>query len=179
MRFRHKFSSYLITIFFLLSIAGCKTLEQPADVSLKSQAISSERFFNLSSDGQTSKDLESFLLKYKDKQCGERDKIDYLIKAVENSRLTFIRNGESYSSDKAAKWLRWKMHHPQYNDDPIDSADEFVNRVASGSVNTGLSYKLILSNGQYVDADVVLARELQLLEAGLEQYAKTRFHPAA
>lgn len=180
MHIQLKFPVYILIGLFFFPLLGCKTIQQKSTSSLmSSQVISSESFFHSDGDVQSSKDLEAFLEKYKSIKCEEQAKIDYLLDVVKKSHLTFVRNGESYSSDKAAKWLRWKMHHPQYKDDPIDSAEEFVQRVANGSVQSGMPYKLILPNGEYVNAGFALEHELQTLEKDLLQYASSGFSPSA
>ncbi len=176
MHIQFKSSMYILVVLFCFTFVGCKTLhQQETNSSLGSQVVASESFFHLNSDQQSSKDLEDFLERYKNGKYSEQAKIDYLLNAVKKSDLTFVRNGSSYSSGEAAKWLRWKMHHPQYSDNPIDSADEFVHRVANGSAQSGLPYQLILANGDYVNADLVLANELKTLEKGLSRYAATEF----
>lgn len=70
--------------------------------------------------------------------------IEAFIDSVENSGLTFIRNGDEYTSVQAAKHLRKKLK----NSGKVDniSFSEFVNAIASKSSMSGKAYKIKLDN---------------------------------
>jgi uncharacterized protein YdcH (DUF465 family) len=69
----------------------------------------------------------------------------HLISAVENSGLTFIRNGNRATADKAAQHIRRKYEHFQ---DEITTPEEFIELTATRSLMTGKAYEVILSDGQ-------------------------------
>ena len=76
-----------------------------------------------------------------------------------------VRNGVAYSGNQAMQWLRWKRTHPQYKDNPIRTPDDFIERVADGSRNTGLPYEVILPDGRRERLKNLLHNELVSLEA--------------
>jgi hypothetical protein len=72
------------------------------------------------------------------------EEIDYLLNAVEKSDCTFVRNGKRHSGEDARAHLQSKRRH---NAHLFDSADEFIERIASKSSMSGKSY-LISCKGQ-------------------------------
>jgi len=97
----------------------------------------------------------------------EKIKIQYLLSAVRSSEGTFIRNGTRYNGVMAAEWLKWKMHHPQYRDHPIDTARDFVDKVSKGSNSSGIPYQTLLPDGSLVRTQVLLSHELDALEKAI------------
>jgi hypothetical protein len=65
------------------------------------------------------------------------DEIDYLISSVGKSGCTFIRNGKRYSGRDARAHLKSKRRH---NAHLIDSAEEFIEKLASKSSTSGKPY---------------------------------------
>ena len=63
--------------------------------------------------------------------------ISTLIKRVEQSSCTFIRNGKAYTNREAAEHMRNKW---DYAKDDVDSVDVFIKEVASKSWSTGKPY---------------------------------------
>jgi hypothetical protein len=63
--------------------------------------------------------------------------ISYLIDAVAESHLTFIRNGENHSSDEAAAHIRKKY---EYFQSRIKSPEDFIRLCASKSLLSGKPY---------------------------------------
>lgn len=100
-------------------------------------------------------------------EWNEKHKINFLINSVRTSGNAFIRNGSTYESTDAAKWLRWKMHHRQFRDNPITTAEDFVLRVASKSNNSGHPYKIVLRDGSVKPLGEVLKAELKRLDEKL------------
>lgn len=113
--------------------------------------------------------LERFLNTYPSPT--ELNKIDYLISSIMTTESRFIRNREEYQSSVAARWLRWKMHHPQYKDNPILTARDFVERVADCSRRTGLPYEVMVPDGRRLPLQYVLQCELNDLEHALRERA--------
>ncbi len=65
------------------------------------------------------------------------DEIDYLISSVGKSGCTFIRNGKRYSRKDARAHLKSKRRR---NAHLIDSAEEFIEKIASKSSTSGKVY---------------------------------------
>jgi len=106
--------------------------------------------------------LQNFL---KDRTAiSEMDKINYLLAAMNRSPANFIRNGEHFDGAKASGWLRWKMRHPQYKNNPILTAKDFVSRVSFRSEKTGFPYEVISAEGNRHLLRDVLSHELIVLE---------------
>ena len=100
----------------------------------------------------------------------EEGKIDYLLERLRNSQLLFIRNRVEYTGPQAAGFLRWKLdrwktrHHIT-----IDTAQEFVDQITSGSKMSGEPYVVILKDGSQHDLKKVLQNELDALEICLKE----------
>ena len=65
------------------------------------------------------------------------DEIDYLLSTVGSSGCTFIRNGKRYSGKDARAHLQSKRRHGAHL---FDSADEFIEKIASKSSMSGKLY---------------------------------------
>lgn len=126
------------------------------------QNLASNFTMLLSSEGDAAMAANQFLVK--NINPTEQEKIDYLLERIKSSKVHFFRNNEQYDGSTAAKWLRWKMHHKQYAQDPIKTAYRFVHEVADGSRQSGLPYQIIFTNGDYLKSEIVFQEELQLLE---------------
>jgi hypothetical protein len=72
------------------------------------------------------------------------DEIDYLISSVDKSGCAFIRNGKRYSGSDARAHLKSKR---RANARLIDSAEDFIEKIASKSSMSGKPY-LISCKGQ-------------------------------
>jgi len=76
--------------------------------------------------------------------------IEALIKAVEMEvGAVFIRNGSEYSASDAADHLRRKLRSAGSR---VNTADQFIEHIASKSSTSGNPYALRLANGKTVDA---------------------------
>lgn len=101
----------------------------------------------------------------------EEGKIDYLLERLRNSQLVFIRNRVEYTGPQAAGFLRWKLdrwrnrHHIK-----INTAQEFVDHIASGSKTSGDPYVVILEDGGRHNLRNVLQNELDALEVCLRDF---------
>lgn len=96
--------------------------------------------------------------------AAEQRTIDSLIESV--ARLgdaTFLRNGRSYSADKAARFLRekWKSRQAE-----VRSAEDFIARVASFSSTTSQPYVIRFADGREIASAELLRDELARLRAG-------------
>jgi len=93
----------------------------------------------------------------------EQRLIDELISQVENMHdITFIRNGMSYDSAKAASHMRDKL---AYFKDDIHTADDFIRLCATRSEITGLHYKVKDASGVSQDAAEFLYLRLAKLRS--------------
>lgn len=93
--------------------------------------------------------------------AAEVRRIEALIASVENVRdAKFVRNGKAYDPAAAAKFLRGKWRH-QARD--IDSAEEFIDKVATRSSTTGRIYVVRFADGREVAVAAFLRAELQKL----------------
>ena len=80
--------------------------------------------------------------------ASEKGKIESLIHQVEALQGSkFIRNGKSYDSTDAAKFLRGKWDAKAKE---IETADDFIQKVASVSSTSGQPYRIRFSDGREV-----------------------------
>ncbi len=70
--------------------------------------------------------------------------VDFLISAVAESHLTFIRNGEKHTSEEAAEHIQMKY---DYFRDRIKTPEDFIGLCASKSILSGKQYLVITDNG--------------------------------
>ena len=97
-----------------------------------------------------------------DLPSAEQKKIDALI--VEVERMTdavFIRNGNQYTADLAAEFLRrkWQAYRSE-----IHSAADFIDKVASFSSTTGKPYSIRWRDGRERLSAEFFRTKLSLLE---------------
>jgi hypothetical protein len=83
--------------------------------------------------------------------------IDHLLGYVNQSGLTFMRNGKSYTAPEAAGHMRRKYEH--YQDD-IGSAEDFIRLCATRSLMSGKPYTLVDEDGRELATGDWLSREL-------------------
>src|SRR5206468_8030338 len=85
-----------------------------------------------------SKAAESINAEAAEKPLTEREKIEALIKNVENLKdATFIRNDSSYDAKMAARFLRGKW---QAQEKKIKTAADFIDKAGSVSSTSGKPY---------------------------------------
>ena len=89
---------------------------------------------------------EAALLKWNGK-VSESEKIGYLLDRIAASNYRFIRNGEIYEGKVARQWLLYKIHHWARG---VDTAQKFVDRVATRSEKTGRPYLVELDRKSVV-----------------------------
>lgn len=73
--------------------------------------------------------------------------VEYLIGFVDDSQVTFVRNGSKYPSGEAAAHIRKKYRHFI---DRIDTPEKFIELCASRSLVTGREYQVITADGAHV-----------------------------
>jgi hypothetical protein len=94
--------------------------------------------------------------------AAERQTIEALIRHVGSLKdAQFIRNGSSYSAAAAATFLRRKW---QANVSSVNSARDFVEKVASFSGTSGEPYRIRFKDGREIPSKDYLLAELKLLE---------------
>ena len=92
----------------------------------------------------------------------EAEKIEKLIFAIEGLEgATFVRNGQSHSTDEAVSHLRRKLESAGQR---ITTAKDFIEQLASKSSLTGDEYMIRMPNGQETKASDFLTQELGKLK---------------
>ena len=104
----------------------------------------------------------SFSLRAAEKPLTEKEKIDALIKHLENLKdSTFIRNDSEYEAKTAARFLRGKW---QAQEKEIKTATDFIEKVASVSSTSGKPYVIRFKDAREVKCGDYLRDELKKLE---------------
>jgi len=98
----------------------------------------------------------------KPKQLSENEKIEALIASVAAQKgAIFIRNGVEYDAKSAAKHLRSKR---RWAGSKIKTAKDFIEKLATGSSQTGKPYTIRLKSGKEMPSAEFLEEELDRLE---------------
>ena len=84
--------------------------------------------------------------------------ISYLIEYVGKADATFLRNGQSYTPEEAAKHIRSKYEHFR---NEIKTPEDFIRLSASKSLLTGKPYIVRLRSGEEMRLDSWLADALK------------------
>jgi len=96
-------------------------------------------------------------------RLSEAQKIQALIHSVETLQgAVFIRNGSEYDGAKAAAHLRTKL---DYAGKKVQTAEQFIDKLATGSSMTGQPYKIRFADGRTVESAVFFHEQLRKLEA--------------
>jgi hypothetical protein len=88
--------------------------------------------------------------------------VDQLIAYVDQSTCTFIRNGSKGNSHAAAAHLRQKYRYAQGR---VETAEQFIDHIASGSSLTGKPYLVECPGQQREQSAAWLRKELARLRA--------------
>lgn len=153
-----------LIIFLCLAFVGCK--ESHHNLSVSSSPFD-QRYFDSQELQQTR--LEQFAERHSNPS--EMDKINYLLNSVKRSKLVFIRNGVEHNSSNAVRWLKRKLYHKRMRANPITSAQDFIERIATKSNTTGLPYQVMWSDGYVMNSEDILKFELNSLEYYLTEKA--------
>jgi hypothetical protein len=101
-------------------------------------------------------------LQAQDKPLTEKQKIEALIKGIEDSKDTkFVRNDREYDAKTAAKFLRGKWESQEAE---IKTARDFIEKVASISSTSGKPYRMRFKDGKEMKSGDYLSEELQKLD---------------
>jgi hypothetical protein len=92
----------------------------------------------------------------------EGDRIEFLLRAIEESGLTFIRNGTEHDGPAAADHLRGKL---EFAGDRITTARQFIDHIATGSSMSGKPYQVRLADGTVVPLRDWLTEQLAHADA--------------
>jgi len=104
----------------------------------------------------------SLTLRAAEKPATEKEKIEALIKNIENLKdATFIRNDSPYDAKSAATFLRRKW---QAQEKGIKTAMDFIEKVASGSGTSGKPYVIRFKGAREVKCGDYLKEELKKME---------------
>ena len=104
----------------------------------------------------------------------ENDKIRYLLDRIADCNYRFIRNGEVHDGKVARRWLLYKMTHWV---EGVNTAQDFVTRVADRSQKTGKPYLVEFPDGRVYSLKSVFANELNAFETGLAEFRKIQQAP--
>jgi len=90
-------------------------------------------------------------------QMTEQEKIHSLLNSFDSPNVTFIRNGEEHDGAWAKAHLSEKMAMTKPE---VKTADDFINKVASSSSETGKPYMVKMQNGQTMESGKWLQMKL-------------------
>ena len=94
----------------------------------------------------------------------EQVKIQSLIASIEQLKgAVFIRNGTEYDAPKAADHLRLKL---KYAGKRVQTADQFISNLATGSSMSGKPYRIRFADGHTVESAVYFREQLRRIESG-------------
>ena len=92
--------------------------------------------------------------------------IQFLLKHVADSGLTFIRNSGRHAAVDAAEHMNSKY---EYFRDKIKTPEDFIQRCASKSLMSGKLYLVVLENGEEVRTDAWLLSALTVYRSNLAE----------
>lgn len=105
--------------------------------------------------------LAAFAAAAEDRRAAETRTIEALISVVEKlPDAKFVRNGKAYDAAAAAKFLRGKWSRQAGE---IDTADEFIEKIATRSSTTGRVYLVRFNDGREMPVAAFLRAELRKL----------------
>ncbi len=100
----------------------------------------------------------------------EAEKIQALIASVEKlPGAVFIRNGTEHDAVKAAEHLRRKLG---YAGKRVQTAEQFIQHLATGSSMTGKPYRIRFADGHSVESAAYFREQLRRLEAPARKTAR-------
>lgn len=92
----------------------------------------------------------------------EKLRIEYLLERLGRSSYNFVRNGEAHDSRKAVLLMRYKW--VKYGSE-VQTAEDFVEKIASGSRTSGSPYYMKANKRYYLVKDVLFFELDQLDQA--------------
>jgi len=150
-----------LTVLLGLGLVGCATraskqVEPPQPVYLSREP-----------DFEKTRSFQKLVKLLPEDTGYEKARIEYLWERLGASPFVFIRNNKAYSNRRAVMHLKWK--YLRYRRE-ASTAEDFVNRIASGSRKSGHPYLLRVNGAETVPFRIVLHNELKLLEGALRAY---------
>lgn len=91
----------------------------------------------------------------------EKEKIDFLLKSIEDSKSTFIRNGSEHAAGDARKHLEFKLSKAG---DRVKTVEDFISLIATKSYLSGEKYYMKLPDGTKIESAVWLREKLKALK---------------
>jgi hypothetical protein len=92
----------------------------------------------------------------------EQARIERLIRLIEtHPNAQFVRNGKAYSPSEAGRFLRGKLAKMGEH---VNTAQDFIDQIASVSSTTGQAYQIRLAGGRMVLAAAFLVDELKRMD---------------
>ena len=96
----------------------------------------------------------------------EESEIDYLFYRIRSSNVKFIRNGLEANGSSASEFLRWKIGwYEKAFGEKINTDENFVGKVLSGSQKTGKPYVIVLEDGTKHNMQPIMRNELNYLNS--------------
>lgn len=92
----------------------------------------------------------------------EKQKIDHLLRTIEQAGIRFIRNGIEYDGKKARQHMELKLGKAGGR---IKTADQFITYLATKSSMTGRPYYVVLADGRKLPSATWLRGVLKELES--------------
>ena len=153
--FRTKFFLRAFPAVFLIFFSGCASVPRARGLQY-SDAPTDTLFLTPTPDFNSSE----FFSRWSG-EVSERDKIRYLLERIASSKNRFIRNDEIFDGPRAEQWILYKLGHWVRG---VDTAEDFVMRVASFSQKTGEPYRVEFPEGKVYSLRSVLKNELSAFE---------------
>lgn len=80
----------------------------------------------------------------------EQGKISYMLDVIGTSKVIFVRNGVEYSGKEAEAHLQMKLRTAG---PAIQTADDFIDKIASHSLITGKPYYVEFPDGSRIESE--------------------------
>ena len=93
-----------------------------------------------------------------DAKDDEKENINLLLQSLEKSDAIFFKNSIPYSSHEARELLETDLVRSGIT---VVSADDFIKRIATRSLDTGHIYYLKLESGEKLKLSVWMSKELE------------------
>ena len=100
------------------------------------------------------------------RSAAEQVKIDWLLARIRTTDAVFIRNGKEYAGEKAAGHLKTKLW---WAGSRVQTAREFIARVATKSEESGKPYEIRFADGISMPLGRWLSERLDELEKSAEK----------
>jgi len=166
-----RIAKYLILLLVMASVMGCATfkgrlpIEDGIPPNMPHRNVEDSPYYPL------------LVKRYGTGEEYERIKILYLLQETRESPFEFNRNGYVYSARRTAAHIS-KKYRQRYK--KILTAQDFIDKVASRSSQSGRPYLAMPGNGTAYHTGSLLQHELNRLDAFMEQkYGNTDINSPA